>query len=266
MQRLNSISATSAPLPLCLSAANRTSSVCHSCIAATRINGRPTSPRFIPLHPSMNRKNPKVDDFIANAKKWQPEFKALRRILLDTEFTEDFKWDHPCYTYEGSNIILLQGFKDYCSLSFCQGSVLKDPHGILKKPGEHSQAMRLIHFTSVRAVTDLKPVLHAYLEEAIAAEKAGVKPVFKTTPEPIPEELQQKLNKNPALDEAFAALTPGRQRAYLLHFNAAKQSATRDDRIEKCKPRILAGKGIHDCICGHSKKLPACDGSHKFME
>ncbi len=213
----------------------------------------------------MNRKNPKVDDHIAHAKKWQPELKALRRILLDTALTEDFKWDHPCYTYEGSNLILLQGFKDYCSLSFCQGSVLKDPHGILRKPGEHSQAMRLIPFTSVRAVTDLKAVLHAYLEEAIAAEKAGVKPVFKSTPEPVPEELEAKLNRNPALEEAFAALTPGRQRAYLLHFNAAKQSATRVSRIEACTPRILAGKGIHDCICGHSKKMPVCDGSHKLF-
>jgi len=213
----------------------------------------------------MNRKNPKVDAHIAQAKKWQPELKALRRILLDTELTEDFKWDQPCYTYDGANIILLGGFKDHCALMFCQGSVLKDPHGILKKPGEHTQASRLIPFTSVQAITATAPVLKAYLEEAIAAEKAGVKPTFKTTPEPIPEELQKKLNKNPALDEAFAALTPGRQRAYLLHFNAAKQSATRTSRIEACTPRILAGKGIHDCICGHSKKLPACDGSHKFF-
>ena len=144
--------------------------------------------------------------------------------------------------------------------------MLKDPHGILKKPGEHTQASRLIPFTSVEAIAQTESVLKAYLEEAIAAEKAGLKPAFKSTPEPVPEELQKKLDQNTAFKTAFAALTPGRQRAYLLHFNAAKQSATRDDRIEKCQPRILAGKGIHDCICGRSKKLPACDGSHKFME
>lgn len=213
----------------------------------------------------MNRKNPAVDEHIANAKKWQPELRALRRILLDTELTEDFKWDQPCYTYDGANIILLGGFKDHCALMFCQGSVLKDPHGILKKPGEHTQAGRLIPFTSVRAITETEPVLKAYLEEAIAAEKAGLKPAFKTTPEPMPEELETRLNKDPAFGEAFAALTPGRQRAYLLHFNAAKQSATRASRIEACKPRILAGKGIHDCICGHSKKMPSCDGSHKHF-
>ena len=214
----------------------------------------------------MNRKNPKVDEHIAQAKKWQPEFKALRRILLDTELTEDFKWDQPCYTYNGANIILLGGFKDHCALMFCQGSVLKDPHSILKKPGEHTQASRLIPFTSVEAIAQTESVLKAYLEEAIAAEKAGLKPAFKTTPEPVPEELQNKLDQNPALKKAFTALTPGRQRAYLLHFNAAKQSATRSDRIEKCKPRILAGKGIHDCICGHTQKPPGCDGSHKFIE
>ena len=209
--------------------------------------------------------NPKVDEHIASAKNWQPELKALRRILLDTEFTEDFKWDQPCYTYNGANIILLGGFKDHCRLMFCQGSVLKDPHSLLRKPGEHTQAGRFIPFTSTQEIKKQATVLKEYLDAAIAAEKAGVKPVFKTTPEPIPEELRQKLNKNPTLDEAFAALTPGRQRAYLLHFNAAKQSATRESRIEACTPRILAGKGIHDCICGHSKKFPACDGSHKFI-
>jgi uncharacterized protein YdeI (YjbR/CyaY-like superfamily) len=211
----------------------------------------------------MNPTNPKVDAHIANAKKWQPEFKALRQILLSTELTEELKWDQPCYTYDGANIAMLAGFKDYCALSFNQGSVLKDPHGILKKPGEHTQAGRLIPFTSVRAITDLKPVIVAYLEEAIAAEKAGIKPVYKTTSEPYPEELETRLNKDPAFGEAFAALTPGRQRAYLLHFNAAKQSATRTSRIEASRPRILAGKGIHDCTCGHSKKMPTCDGSHK---
>ena len=214
----------------------------------------------------MKHMNPKVDDFLDQAPKWQHELRELRRIVLDSELTEAFKWGQPCYTYADSNIILIHGFKDYCSLMFCQGSVLKDPHGILQKPGEHTQVGRLIPFTSVRAILKLEPVLQAYIAEAIAAEKAGVKPVFKSTPEPVPEELQKKLAEDPALKKAFTTLTPGRQRAYLLHFNAAKQSATRESRIEACTPRILAGKGIHDCICGQSKKLPSCDGSHKFME
>ncbi|WP_395732767.1 DUF1801 domain-containing protein [Prosthecobacter sp.] len=209
--------------------------------------------------------HPAIDAHIANAKAWQPEMKALRRIILSTGLTEELKWDQPCYTHEGRNIVLIGGFKDHCRLMFCNGSLLDDPRALLQKPGEHTQAGRYIPFTSVKEIKALEPDLKAFLLAAIENEKAGVKPEYKTTPEPIPEELQTKLNKNPALDEAFAALTPGRQRAYLLHFNAAKQSATRTSRIEACTPRILAGKGIHDCICGHSQKMPACDGSHKLF-
>ncbi len=213
----------------------------------------------------MNPTNPKVDDHIEQAKKWQPEMTALRRIILATGLTEELKWDQPCYTHEVANIVLIGGFKDHCRLMFCQGSVLKDPHGLLQKPGEHTQAGRFIPFTSVQEIKKQAAVLKEYLYEAIEAEKAGVKPVFKSAPEPVPEELTQKMAKDPALKKAFAALTPGRQRAYLLHFNAAKQSATRASRIEASTPRILAGKGIHDCICGHSKKMPTCDGSHKLF-
>ena len=214
----------------------------------------------------MNPTNPKVDEHIEQAKKWQAEMTALRRIILATGLTEEFKWDQPCYTYEGGNIMLLGGFKDHCRLMFCNGSLLKDPRSLLQKPGEHTQAGRFIPFTSLAEIKALEPDLKSLLHAAIENEKAGVKPVYKTTPEPIPEELQTKLDKNPTLDEAFASLTPGRQRAYLLHFNAAKQSATRTSRIEACTPRILAGKGIHDCLCGHSKKMPTCDGSHKFFQ
>ncbi len=215
----------------------------------------------------MNRKNPAVTAHIASAKAWQPEMKALRRIILDTGLTEELKWDQPCYTHDGANIVLIGGFKDHCRLMFCNGSLLKDPRELLQKPGEHTQAGRFIPFTTTDEIKALEPELKSFLLAATENEKAGVKPVYKTTPEPIPEELQQKLNRNPALDEAFAALTPGRQRAYLLHFNAAKQSATRTSRIEACTPRILAGKGIHDCICGHSQKMPTCDGSHtKFIK
>ncbi|WP_395736873.1 DUF1801 domain-containing protein [Prosthecobacter sp.] len=209
--------------------------------------------------------NPKVDAHIANAKKWQAELTALRRIVLGCDLTEELKWGQPCYTYDGANIIILGSFKEHCRLMFVNGSLLKDPKGLLQKPGEHTQAGRFIPFTSVKEITALKPVLKDYILEAVAAEKAGVKPVYKTTSEPYPEELEAKLDKDPALAEAFAALTPGRQRAYLLHFNAAKQSATRTSRIEACKSRILCGKGLQDCICGHSKKMPICDGSHKFI-
>ena len=213
----------------------------------------------------MSRKNPAIDEHIANAKKWQAEMTALRRIILTTGLSEELKWDQPCYTNEGANIVLIGGFKDHCRLMFCQGSVLKDPHGLLQKPGEHTQAGRFIPFTSVQEIKKQADVLKEYLYEAIEAEKAGVKPVFKSRSEPVPEELTLKMAEDLALKKAFAALTPGRQRAYLLHFNAAKQSATRASRIEASKPRILAGKGIHDCICGHSKKFPTCDGSHKFL-
>ncbi|OYW73786.1 MAG: hypothetical protein B7Z37_20225 [Verrucomicrobia bacterium 12-59-8] len=214
----------------------------------------------------MNRKNPAVTAHIANAKKWQAEMKALRCIILDTGLTEELKWDQPCYTHDGANIVLLGGFKDHCRLMFCNGSLLSDPRSLLQKPGEHTQAGRFIPFTTVDEIKALEPELKSFLLAAIENEKAGLKPTFKTTPEPIPEELQKMLNKNPALDEAFAALTPGRQRAYLLHFNSAKQSATRTSRIEACTPRILSGKGIHDCICCHSKKMPTCDGSHRFIQ
>ncbi len=214
----------------------------------------------------MSRTNPAVDDHFASAEKWQAELKVLRRIVLDCDLTEELKWGQPCYTCEGANIIILGGFKDHCRLMFVSGSLLKDPRGLLQKPGEHTQAGRYISFTSVQEIKGLQPVLKEYILEAAAAEKAGLKPIYKSTSEPIPEELQTKLDRDPALDEAFAALTPGRQRAYLLHFNAAKQTATRTSRIEASRSRILAGKGIHDCICGLSKKMPTCDGSHKFLK
>ena len=214
----------------------------------------------------MSRKNPAIDAHISAAKAWQPEMKALRRIILGTGLTEELKWDQPCYTHDGHNIVLIGGFKAHCRLMFCNGSLLQDPQGLLQKPGEHTQAGRYIPFTSVKEIKAHEPELKRLLQAAIENEKAGVKPEYKTTSEPIPDELQARLNKDPALDEAFAALTPGRQRAYLLHFNAAKQSATRCTRIAACRARILAGKGPHDCICGHSQRLPRCDGSHKDLD
>lgn len=211
----------------------------------------------------MKKTNPAIDAHISSAKAWQAEMKALRRILLDTGLTEELKWGQPCYTHEGANIALIGGFKAHCRLMFVNGSLLTDPRSLLQRPGEHTQAGRYIPFTSVKEIKAHEAEVRRLLLEAVEKEQAGVKPVYQTTEEPMPEELETALNQDPALGEAFAALTPGRRRAYLLHFNAAKQPATRASRIVACTPRILAGKGMHDCICGHSKIFPRCDGSHK---
>jgi len=190
--------------------------------------------------------NPLVDAYLSKARKWQEEFVALRRIILRCPLTEELKWGKPCYTFQDSNILIIQGFKDYCALMFCKGALLKDRKRILKKPGEHTQAARQMRFTHVQEIIRMEPVLKAYVEEAIEAEKAGLKVHFKTNPEPVPEELQSKFDAIPALKTAFTALTPGRQRAYILYFSAPKQSKTRESRIEKCRPQILRGKGLND--------------------
>jgi uncharacterized protein YdeI (YjbR/CyaY-like superfamily) len=192
----------------------------------------------------MNKKNPKVDGYLRKVKKWQKEFKKLRRIILDCQLTEELKWGKPCYTFQKSNIVVIQGFKEFCALLFCKGALLSDPNGILKKFGW--QAARRIPFTSFREIVEIEPVLKAYIHEAVAAEKAGLEVEFKKNPEPIPEELQNRLDENPALKTAFHALTPGRQRGYILYFSAAKQSKTRTSRIEKCMRQILNGKGLND--------------------
>jgi uncharacterized protein YdeI (YjbR/CyaY-like superfamily) len=194
----------------------------------------------------MNKTNPKVDGYLRKAKKWQKEMEKLRRISLDCGLTEEVKWGKPCYTFQKSNIVIIQGFKEYCALMFCKGALLNDPNGILKKPGENTQAARQIRFTNVREIVEMEPILKAYIYEAIEAEKAGLKVNFKKNPEPTPEELQNKLDEIPALKTAFDALTPGRQRAYILYFSAAKQSKTRESRVEKCMQQILNGKGLDD--------------------
>jgi uncharacterized protein YdeI (YjbR/CyaY-like superfamily) len=192
----------------------------------------------------MNRMNPKVDKYLSKAKKWQAEFKKLRRIVLDCGLTEELKWGKPCYTFQESNIVIIQGFKEFCALLFCKGALLTDPKGILKQFGW--QAARRIPFTDVREIVELEPILKAYIREAVEAEKAGLKVKLKKNPESIPEELQAKLDEIPALKAAFHALTPGRQRGYILYFSGAKQSKTRAARIEKCMPQILKGKGLND--------------------
>lgn len=191
--------------------------------------------------------NPKVDKYLSKVPKWQEELEKLRMIILDCGLTEELKWGSPCYTFQENNVAVIGGLKDYCVLSFFKGALLNDANAILHKPGENTQAARLIRFTSVREIASMTPVLISYIHEAIEIEKAGLKVDFKEKNELVfPEEFQQKTAEMPALKTAFGALTPGRQRAYILHFSAPKQSQTRTSRIEKCIPQILKGKGLND--------------------
>ena len=194
-----------------------------------------------------SRTNPKVDAFLSEAKRWREEFEKLRKIVLDCELNEELKWGHPCYTLEEGNIVLIHGFKAYCALLFFKGALLKDAKGILLQQTEHVQAARQIRFTNVREIVGMEKTLKAYVHEAMAVEKSGLKVKLKKTADfAIPEEFQEKLDGNPALKTAFRALTPGRQRAYLFHFSGAKQSKTRESRVEKWLPQILKGKGLDD--------------------
>lgn len=191
--------------------------------------------------------NPKVDWFFNKATKWQKEYEQLRAIVLDCGLTEELKWGCPCYTFEKSNVVLIHGFKAYCALLLFKGALLKDAKGILVQQTENVQAARQIRFTDVRDIVKKKSVLKAYIYEAIEVEEAGLKvPLKKVTEFAIAEEFQKKLNKNASLKKAFYALTPGRQRGYLLYFSQAKQSKTRESRIEKSIPQILDGKGLED--------------------
>jgi uncharacterized protein YdeI (YjbR/CyaY-like superfamily) len=190
--------------------------------------------------------NPKVDVFLKKAEKWQHEMKRLREIILGFGLAEELKWSKPCYSFQNSNVVIIIPFKESCALMFCKGVLLKDARGLLTKPGENTQSGRWIKFTSASEIVGKKTILKAYIHEAIEAEKAGLKVEFKKSPEPIPEELQNKLDENPAFKKAFAALTPGRQRAYILFISAAKQSKTREARVEKWRPQILKGKGLND--------------------
>jgi uncharacterized protein YdeI (YjbR/CyaY-like superfamily) len=191
--------------------------------------------------------NPKVDEFIRKSKKWQDEFENLRMILLDCPLTEEFKWGKPCYTFDKSNVVIIQGFKDYCALLFVKGTLLKDADGILIQQTENVQAARQIRFTNLSEIVEMAPILKTYVHEAVEVEKVGLEVEYKPTSEyKIPEEFQNKLDEIPALKSAFEALTPGRQRAYLLYFSQPKQSKTRESRVEKFMPHILNGKGLND--------------------
>jgi uncharacterized protein YdeI (YjbR/CyaY-like superfamily) len=191
--------------------------------------------------------NRKVDVVLGKAKQWRAEMERLRTIVLECGLTEELKWRQPCYTFQEGNVVLIHGFKEYCALLFFKGALLKDPKGILIQQTENVQSARQIRFTSLQDIVALEPVLKVYIKEAVKVENAGLKVELKKTAEfSMPQELRDKLDKTPALKTAFEALTPGRQRGYLLHFSSAKQSQTRVSRIEKCAPQILAGKGLND--------------------
>ncbi len=191
--------------------------------------------------------NPKVDFFFTKPSQWQKEYKLLRKFILDCHLTEDLKWGCPCYAYEDKNIVLIHGFKEYVAVLFFKGALMKDPDHILIQQTENVQATRQIRFTSQEQIKNLELTIKSYIYEAVEIEESGQKvPMKKTTAFSVPEEFQQKLNGLPMLKAAFEQLTPGRQRAYLLHFSQPKQSKTRESRIEKAIPQIMEGKGLND--------------------
>lgn len=196
---------------------------------------------------SKGKRNPKLDSYFENLKQWKEEFELLREIALDCGLAEDFKWMHPCYTFDNKNIVLIHGFKEYCALLFHKGALLKDSRGILVQQTKNVQLARQIRFTDAQQIRDMRPVIKSYIEEAVEVEKAGLKPdPLKKEEPPVPLELRQKFAEVPGLKTAFEKLTPGRQRAYLLYFSSAKKAETRLARIEKYIPQILSGKGMKD--------------------
>jgi len=214
-----------------------------------------------------NRMNSRVDDYIRGKLKWEQELQALRTIVLDCGLTEEWKWRAPCYTHQNANVVMVSALKECCVLSFMKGALLQDAEGVLVKPGENTRVGRVIRFTNVQEIIELESILKSYIDEAIELETSGVKVDPANHRElDIPQELLDKFDESPALKSAFELLTPGRQRGYVLHFSGAKRATARASRIEKYVDRILNGKGIHDCVCGLSRKMPNCDGSHKDIQ
>ncbi|MBY0215159.1 YdeI family protein [Paenibacillus illinoisensis] len=192
-------------------------------------------------------RNTKIDPYFNKLKNWKEEFELLREIVLDCGLTEEFKWMHPCYTLDGKNIVLIHGFKEYCALLFHKGALLKDPHGILIQQTENVQAARQLRFTNAQTIQEMQLIIQDYIEEAVQIEKAGLQVELKKHDEyTVPEELANKFVEIPDLKTAFEGLTPGRQRAYIMHFSSPKQSKTRESRVEKYIPHILDGKGLND--------------------
>jgi uncharacterized protein YdeI (YjbR/CyaY-like superfamily) len=200
------------------------------------------------IHPRVkSERNAKVDVYVSQATKWQEEIAKLRNVILGCGLTEEFKWGKPCYTFEGSNVVIILPLKNYCTLLFAKGALLHDTKGILIQPTENTQAARQIRLTSGRQIVELETTLIAYISQAVEVEKAGLEVNYKKPADfTIPEELRSKLDESPALKAAFHALTPGRQRGYNLYFSAAKQAKTRELRVEKHRQRILDGKGLND--------------------
>ncbi len=212
-------------------------------------------------------KNPLIDEFIEKQDKWKDELSLLRSLILECGLVEEYKWRGPCYSFQNSNLLIIGGFKENCVLSFFKGVLLKDEVGLLVKPGENSQSARFLKFKSINEIQELKDLIKAYIFEAIELEKAGAKVEFTESKEfDLPEELLEKFKMMPELKTAFEKLTVGRQRAYVIHFNGTKNSKTKTARIEKYIPRIMIGKGFNDCVCGLSKKMPGCDGSHRELK
>lgn len=211
--------------------------------------------------------NENVSEYLTNAPQWQEEMHLLRSILLQCNLCEEWKWKQPCYTYKGNNIVIIGAFKHNVRLGFFKGALLADTENILSKPGENSHQTRQLVFTSTDEIKGLQNIISQYVFEAVEIEKVGfqIKSIHPAKPS-YPEELNSIFLEDNDFEKAFKALTPGRQRAYLLFFNAAKQSATKTNRIKKYHQRILIGKGINDCVCGLSKRKPNCDGSHKQLK
>lgn len=194
----------------------------------------------------MKEKNPKIDRFLERAKQWREEMEKLRWIALDCGLGEELKWGKPCYTFKQGNVAIIQGFKEQCAFMFFKGALLQDAEGLLERPGANSHVARRMVFSSVGDVVEMEGRLRAFIADAIEIEKAGLEVEVKRSPEPLPDELEEMFGDVPGLKKTFGALTPGRQRAYILHFSGAKQSKTRRSRIEKCVPRILDGRGLRD--------------------
>ena len=208
-----------------------------------------------------------VDQFLEKMTQWKPELTRLRELVLECGLEETLKWGQPCYTHKKANVLLLGNFKGFCTISFFKGVLLKDPAGILDKPGENSRIVRIVKFTELREITDRWDVLKSYVFEAIEIENKGLKvEKEEENTQNFVSELQNRLSADQRFAAAFMALTPGRQRAYNIYFSGAKQASTRVARIDRYTDRILQGFGFHDCVCGLSKKMPRCDGSHKQLQ
>ncbi len=211
--------------------------------------------------------NLEVGTYLDNLNKWKTELTRLRDVIADCGLTEEFKWMHPCYTYKENNILLIHEFKDYCAILFHKGALLQDTKGLLVQQTKNTQSARQIRFTDISEIEDIASIIKEYIYEAIEVEKAGLKVKKKKTSDfEIPEELESKFKEDFDFKNAFKNLTEGRQRGYLLHFSQPKQAKTRIARIKKNTERIFNGNGLNDCVCGLSKRMPNCDGSHKQLE